>query len=81
LGDRLTGIIDNHLSRFLLLGMEQAKETEIFIPPPKKDSQSINLNICLLVFKTIRPILHQRHYRNYRVNADSSGNVSGEEWA
>lgn len=33
--DRLTGIMDNHLSRFLLLGMEQAKDTEIFIPPPK----------------------------------------------
>ncbi|KJD47599.1 Ger(x)C family spore germination protein [Paenibacillus terrae] len=33
--DRVTGIIDNHLSRFLLLGMEQAKDTEIFIPPPK----------------------------------------------
>ncbi|QDY84556.1 Ger(x)C family spore germination protein [Paenibacillus polymyxa] len=33
--DRVTGIIDNHLSRFLLLGIEQAKETEIFITPPK----------------------------------------------
>ncbi|MGZ0038679.1 Ger(x)C family spore germination protein [Paenibacillus ottowii] len=33
--DRVTGIIDNHLSRFLLLGMEQAKETEIFVTPPK----------------------------------------------
>ncbi|WP_342415845.1 Ger(x)C family spore germination protein [Paenibacillus sp. FSL R10-2782] len=33
--DRLTGIIDNHLSRFLLMGMEEAKETEIFITPPK----------------------------------------------
>ncbi|WP_149094199.1 Ger(x)C family spore germination protein [Paenibacillus terrae] len=33
--DRVTGIIDNHLSRFLLLGMEQAKDTEIFISPPK----------------------------------------------
>lgn len=36
--DRLTGIIDNHLSRFLLLGMEQAKETEIFIPLPKVEA-------------------------------------------
>ncbi|WP_329808578.1 Ger(x)C family spore germination C-terminal domain-containing protein, partial [Paenibacillus polymyxa] len=33
--DKLTGMIDNHLSRFLLLGMGQAKDTEIFIPPPK----------------------------------------------
>ncbi|MET3207226.1 UNVERIFIED_CONTAM: spore germination protein KC [Paenibacillus sp. PvR008] len=33
--DRVTGIIDNHLSRFLLLGMDQAKDTEVFISPPK----------------------------------------------
>ncbi|MGG1616137.1 Ger(x)C family spore germination protein [Paenibacillus sp. NRS-1782] len=33
--DRVTGIIDNHLSRFLMLGMDQAKDTEIFITPPK----------------------------------------------
>ncbi|MGG4211906.1 Ger(x)C family spore germination protein [Paenibacillus sp. FSL L8-0638] len=33
--DRVTGIIDNHLSRFLLLGMNQAKNTEIFVLPPK----------------------------------------------
>ncbi|TKH45705.1 Ger(x)C family spore germination protein [Paenibacillus terrae] len=33
--DRVTGIIDNHLSRFLMLGMDQAKDMEIFITPPK----------------------------------------------
>jgi spore germination protein KC len=33
--DRLTGIIDDHLSRFLLLGMDQGKDTEIFVTPPR----------------------------------------------
>ncbi|MGP0577453.1 Ger(x)C family spore germination protein [Paenibacillus peoriae] len=83
--DRLTGIIDNHLSRFLLLGMEQAKETEIFIPPPKgRGYISVHLIENKVQIKPhiqgdeIRMTIHMNCNGNVKEN-ETSFDISNEE--
>jgi spore germination protein KC len=74
--DRLTGIIDNHLSRFLLLGMEQAKETEIFIPPPKGRGY---ISVHLIENKVhIEPFIRGDEIR-MTVHMNCNGNVKENE--
>ncbi|MGG4216870.1 Ger(x)C family spore germination protein [Paenibacillus jamilae] len=74
--DRLTGIIDNHLSRFLLLGMEQAKETEIFIPPPKGKGY---LSVHLIENQVhIKPFIRGDEIRA-TVHMSCNGNVKENE--
>ncbi|MDY8022515.1 Ger(x)C family spore germination protein [Paenibacillus polymyxa] len=74
--DRLTGIIDNHLSRFLLLGMEQAKETEIFIPPPKGSGY---LSVHLIENSVhIKPHIRGNDIR-MTIHMNCNGNVREDE--
>ncbi|MEK5322116.1 Ger(x)C family spore germination protein [Paenibacillus sp. FSL L8-0644] len=74
--DRLTGIIDNHLSRFLLLGMEQAKETEIFIPPPKGKGY---ISVHLIENRVhIEPFIQGNEIR-MTVHMNCNGNVKENE--
>ncbi|MDP1510378.1 Ger(x)C family spore germination protein [Paenibacillus sp. CMAA1739] len=74
--DRITGIIDNHLSRFLLLGMEQAKETEIFITPPKGKGY---ISVHLIENRVhIKPHIQGDEIR-MTVRLDCNGNVKENE--
>ncbi|WP_025683979.1 Ger(x)C family spore germination protein [Paenibacillus maysiensis] len=74
--DRVTGIIDNHLSRFLLLGMDQAKDTEVFITPPKGSGY---LSVHLIENSVhIKPYVHGDDIR-MNIQLNCNGNVKENE--
>lgn len=74
--DKLTGMIDNHLSRFLLLGMGQVKDTEIIIPPPKGSGY---LSVRLIENNVqIKPYIRGNDIR-MTVQLNCNGNVREDE--